>query len=74
MKIISVLAEADLPSGPIIGPLILAGLTAALGIKGLTGTIPWTREKNISGWPARILGIICMGIALLFALGAFQNL
>lgn len=68
------IAEADLPDGPVVGPLILAGLTLALGIKGFSGTIPWTRSKNITGWPARILGIICVCLALLFAAAALQNL
>jgi hypothetical protein len=69
-----IIAEADLPDGPVVGPLILAGLTLALGVKGFSGTIPWTRTKNISGWPARILGTICVVIALLFAAVAIQNL
>lgn len=41
--------------------ILLGIFTIGLGIKGFTAKgLPWSRTKNITGTPAKIIGVICI--------------
>lgn len=49
--------------------LILGALTLGLGLRGFTPTgLPLTKTRRLTGTKARIIGGICVGLAIIFLL------
>ena len=57
----------------IFTPFALSFVAIYLGIMGFSrGGLPWTKNKNITGKPARVIGACCLLLGgVLFAIGAW---
>ena len=57
----------------IFTPFALSFVAIYLGFMGFSrGGLPWTKNKNITGKPARVVGACCLLLGgVLFAIGAW---